>query len=518
MHARTTTWLATDRASPAFKRRTLVLLFAATLLPRFVMAWLIPTICPDGTTYVAVAKWIEEQGTCYRRDLGVNLYPLILAALHKTGLGWPLAAKLWGVVCASLAVLPLYGWVRRMFDDRIALYAGLLYAFHSKLIEWSPEMVREQTFWLLAALVWYAAWRAAHEGRVVWFAALAALLPAAVLTRFEGLFLYVIPLAWSLAAAINVPERRRRLLTLTTASLAAAPAAGLLYHFVRNGASIEQFAYSLPWERARELLARVSGSGPSVVNEHFGARPNPLSPAIAQMVGQTVVRGFTPLYALLLLVGLVVEGRRTFSVDRLPVLSVTLLTLAGIWTHAWYAGLISSRYLLPLVIASSGTAAVGFLTTVRSLSNFAAKRRPALHPAWAAAAITTVVILAGCIDAFKTNYAGRLETARLGTWIRAQYGSGLRIYGGDAQLELLAYYAEADCFRIPPYRTPEVAATHAQDIRPDIILLSAPLPAETRRSLQDFAAKWGYTTTLGPCTYRPVEILSSAESRTTSRR
>lgn len=518
MHARISTWLATDRTSPASTRRILLLLFAVTLLPRFVMAWLIPTICPDGTTYVAVAKWIEEQGTYYRRDLGVNLYPLILAALHKAGLGWPLAAKLWGVVCASLVVLPLYGWVRRMFDDRIALYAGLLYAFHPKLIEWSPEMVREQTFWLLAALVWYAAWRAAHEGRTVWFAAIAALLPAASLTRFEGLFLYVIPPAWSLAVAIQVPERRRRLFMLTTASLAAAPAAGLLYLFVCNGASIEQFAYSLPWERARELLARVSGSGATVVNEHFGARPNPLSPAIAQTVGQAVVRGFTPLYALLLLIGLVVEGRRTFSAARLPVLFVMLLTLAGIWTHAWYAGLISSRYLLPLVIASSGTAAVGFLTTVRGLSNFAAKRRPAWHPAWSAAAITMAVILTGCIDAFKTSYVGRLETARLGTWIRAQYGPGLRIYGGDAQLELLGYYAEADCFRIPPYRTPEVAATHAEGLRPDIILLSAPLPAETRRSLQDVATKWGYTTTPGPSARRPVEILSSAASRTTSRR
>lgn len=160
MHARISTWLATDRTSPTSTRRIMLLLFAVTLLPRFVMAWLIPTICPDGTTYVAVATWIEEQGTYYRRDLGVNLYPLILAALHKAGLGWPLAAKLWGVVCASLVVLPLYGWVRRMFDDRIALCAGLLYAFHPKLIEWSPEMVREQTFWLLAALVWYAAWRA----------------------------------------------------------------------------------------------------------------------------------------------------------------------------------------------------------------------------------------------------------------------------------------------------------------------------------------------------------------------
>ena len=44
---------------------------------------------------------------------------------------------------SSLTVLPLFGWTRRQFDDRLATIACLLYAVHPKLIEWSPELVRD---------------------------------------------------------------------------------------------------------------------------------------------------------------------------------------------------------------------------------------------------------------------------------------------------------------------------------------------------------------------------------------
>ncbi|MGC3972615.1 MAG: hypothetical protein QM775_36300 [Pirellulales bacterium] len=238
------------------------------------------------------------------------------------------------------------------------------------------------------------------------------------------------------------------------------------------------------------------------------------------MVWHAAVRGFTPLYAVLLLVGLVVEGRRNVSAARLPVWIVTLLTLAGIWTHAWYAGLVSWRAtccrwsshrpaLRPSVFSRRCAA---FRTSAR-------RRRPAWRPAWSAAMLTTVVVLYGCIDAFKTSYAGRLETARLGTWIRDQYGPGRRIYGGDAQLELLGFYAEADCFRIPAYTaTPEIAAAQIVDVRPDIILLSSPMSAETRRQLQIVASQRGFVAKPGPSARRPVEILASADAQSATRR
>ena len=78
---------------------------------------------------------------------------------------WELAAAVWGVTISSLVVLPLWGWARRQFDDRVALVACLLYAVHPKMIEWSPEAMRDPTFWFLFMLAIYWLWRAITEVR-----------------------------------------------------------------------------------------------------------------------------------------------------------------------------------------------------------------------------------------------------------------------------------------------------------------------------------------------------------------
>ena len=56
---------------------------------------------------------------------------------------------------SSLVVLPLWGWARRQFDDRVALVACLLYAVHPKFIIESPEVMRDPTFWFLFMLAIY---------------------------------------------------------------------------------------------------------------------------------------------------------------------------------------------------------------------------------------------------------------------------------------------------------------------------------------------------------------------------
>ena len=131
------------------------------LVPRVVMALRIPSVCPDGVVYINAAQAIEagnlRQGLT---DMSLNIYPLILLALHRAGLDWELAAAVWGVAISSLVVLPLWGWARRQFDDAVALVACLLYAVHPKMIEWSPEVMRDPTFWFLFMLAIYWLWQA----------------------------------------------------------------------------------------------------------------------------------------------------------------------------------------------------------------------------------------------------------------------------------------------------------------------------------------------------------------------
>jgi hypothetical protein len=176
----------------------LITLVMLALVPRALMALRIPSIDPDGVLYVQLAKSLEAGDLrSGLQHMALNVYPVSLMLLHRLGLEWELAAAVWGVAVSSLVVLPLWGWVRRQYDDRVALVACLLYVVHPKFIEWSPEVMRDQTFWFLFALTIYWMWRAVTEVSYGHFIAAGAALTAASLTRIEGLFLLVPLVLWT---------------------------------------------------------------------------------------------------------------------------------------------------------------------------------------------------------------------------------------------------------------------------------------------------------------------------------
>ena len=99
----------------------------------------------------------------------------------------------------AAVVLPLFGWLRRQFDRRVALAGCFLYAVHGELIRWSPEVLRDPTFWFLFTLGLYLLWRAVTEVRLGLFLSAAAAIVLASATRFEGLLLLVPLAGWSVA-------------------------------------------------------------------------------------------------------------------------------------------------------------------------------------------------------------------------------------------------------------------------------------------------------------------------------
>ena len=193
----------------------------------------IPGVCPDGVLYIHLAQAIEtgDLKTGFQ-EMALNIYPLVLVLLHHLGLDWELAASLWGVTISSLVVLPLWGWARRQFDDRVALVACLLYAFHPKLIEWSPEVMRDPTFWFLFVLAFYLLSRAVTEVRHRWFIAAGAAMILALLARFEGLFLLVPFLLWTLWRWLALRTGRGKLLTGAVLCVVVLPALLLFLNLV----------------------------------------------------------------------------------------------------------------------------------------------------------------------------------------------------------------------------------------------------------------------------------------------
>ena len=201
---------ASGATSAPSARWLVLLLLLLCLAPRVVMALRIPSICIDGAVYVRhgpslggrrLPRAVLSRG-------GINIYPVILMLLHRLGLDWEVAGAVWGVTISSLVVLPLWGWVRRQFDDRVALVACLLYAVHPKFIIESPEVMRDPTFWFFFMLAIYWLWRAVTEVRYGYFIAAGAVITLALLTRVEGVFLLIPLVLWTFWRWLALREGR----------------------------------------------------------------------------------------------------------------------------------------------------------------------------------------------------------------------------------------------------------------------------------------------------------------------
>jgi 4-amino-4-deoxy-L-arabinose transferase-like glycosyltransferase len=207
--------LALDRPVSSARRAQPGVWFALLLiclLPRLWMTWKIDTVCPDAVLYLRLADALHDGNwSAGLEQISLNTFTLILMQLQRLGADLTVAGQWWSLAVSTLAVLPIYGFARRQFDERVGLLAAFFYAIHPAAIERSPEVVRDPTYWLFFMLSLYLSWRAIAELRWHLFAAAGMSVALAALTRFEGLFL-MIPLAgWSLVRAWHFPAARWRL-------------------------------------------------------------------------------------------------------------------------------------------------------------------------------------------------------------------------------------------------------------------------------------------------------------------
>lgn len=211
---------------PQPPRRWLLLvgLLLACFLPRAWEAAHWNTLWADTVYYLHCCQALEAgQVQEAFADLNLNIYPVILLGLRRTGLDWTVTGEWWSLLMATATVLPLFGWCRRQFDDRIAILACLVYAVHSTLVAYTPLIIRDPTFWFLFMLSVYLIWRAVTEVRAWLFLAAGLALTLAVHTRFEGWILLVPLVGWSAGRLRASLGRRRQLVLGTMGTLAVIP-------------------------------------------------------------------------------------------------------------------------------------------------------------------------------------------------------------------------------------------------------------------------------------------------------
>ena len=535
-----------DRRAQSPRRRAIVLLllFVACAAPRIAMSIRLDTISSDGAFYIQKAREVESGTRTQAVDkYDLNIYPLVLAWFHRAGWNWETAAETWGVLCASLTVLPLYGWLRRQFNHRLALLSCLLYAFHPKLIEWTPEVLRESTFWLLFTTSLYLYWRAAHEGGLPWFLLAGITTTLAIHTRFEGWFL-LIPAAWwciSRWLAADVPRWKLAGGTCLIAASYPLTMMGLTLAF--GYAEWEWGAFHRVEMAVRWLFPDAEDEEPDVVmpgglQQAAAPAPVPVAPVdspsddsqaaveqaltaaspealpadsqpaelppmtltnAAGTVLKVTVRGFGYLYLALMVAGGVVAFRRWFRSDYLPLLVVAAATMGAITIHVWGAYLASSRYVLSLVILTTPIAATGLLAICTWLAE-GVRRADGVVQGKISRQMSrrtlrfglAIFALVGVIDAISSSDQGREAKAIMGNWIRREFGPGAHV-AGSWNWTLSAYYADAQYQTLPdcPFMPSDTnLAELAKLLRAKVVMVSPKWSA--RREFIAHALDHGY--------------------------
>jgi hypothetical protein len=478
-------------------------LFALCLLPRAIMAWKLPGICPDAVLYIRMGNAFEagllEQAL---GNIRFNVYPLILAALHRAGLGWEMAGAVWGVVISSCTVLPLFGWIRRVFDRRTALGAGFLYAVHPGLIRWSVEVIRDPTFWFLLAASVYLLWLAITELRWRWFLASGVTIALACLTRFEGLALFALLAAWSVWRArqgarsteqgarseeygaepsySSLPAPRPlRLLAGGLMCAAMYPLSLLYVNCLWYHGSVTGLVRTEPAELARDWAQESVSGRPEAKTI---ARPDllPLLPwwKMAERYVTGLFKGLSPLFLLALGVGIATERSMLRRPDYRAMLVVAVPILLAVWVHLYWSHEAGPRYFFPLVMLAAPLASRG-LWQLASIARQVKilPGRLAIRPTFA---LPTVILVANMFIAFSGDTRSRAEAVEVGQWVRQSYGPAARIFGPDGFTQVVAYYAQARCVSYPERATTAAVVRRISRWRPAVVLLAADGPDSPR--------------------------------------
>ncbi len=460
-----------DQPQPAWG--VLLVLLTLAALPRLAMAYRLDTICPDGMFYMDVAKLLESgQLAVPRGRYDFNVYPLVLSLLHQLGLGYELGAKLWGVACGSLVVLPMFGWVRRQYSQPMAVGACIFNANHPKLIEWSPEIVRESTFWLLFVTSIYLLWRGMAEVRLVFFALASVFITLAGTTRFEGWFLAVPICIWFGFRWQALTEAKGRLVLGMVLMVAMVPVTLM-------GLTLAHGYQQWQWgdlDRVRTACAVADSMVPGVVPNWMLPAPIEPSPEMAELAASgpafvmpelpppvvemrsaldipdrlwllihTFERGLTSIFGLMMIVGQIFGRQLWLRRDNLALLLMCFVVLAGVWIHLCFHQAVSSRYFTVLIILACPFIALGFTFTLQAIGLlagrvFQAVESERLRQRILAVALASVSIF-GIADALGNRFSGRRAIADLGDWVRQELEPNQSIVGSK-RWQSLNYYAE----------------------------------------------------------------------------
>ncbi len=434
-----------------------------------VVRWLgLAVMFNDGPVFLALAQAIEaglpDQALAHPFH---PLYSGLVALVHGPVASWEAAAVGVSILCGSLAVVALYGFVRELHGRPPAAIAALLLAVHPGAIEYTGDIQSEGAYLLCFVGAALLLWKALAGQKPMLGLAGGLVAGLAYLARPEGLGIALVAGGLALFEAWREGAPARRALALAVAiglgaALVVAPYVGFLrvqtgeWTFTqKKSMAVMAGLEAPPRDGPDPVLPRVSRAGrpadgrikprprPRQAQEDVPTRWKELSTGERYAeavfdVARTHLRslryeGAALLVAGLLLGGLGLPGRRgRFVAGVVLAYAAVLLLLAA------NVGYVSGRHALPPLVLTFGYLAAGALALAERAGR---ARRVALVVLLLAVA---GVGLGKALRPDRTDSRAQRDAAE---WLAAHEGP---VRGVAARKRRIAYYAGSPHVKIHP--------------------------------------------------------------------
>jgi hypothetical protein len=300
----------------------------------------------------------------------------------------------------------------------------------------------------------------------------------ASLTRVEGLFLLIPLVLWSASRWLALRTARVRLLLGAVLGAAMLPALLVLINLVWLQSHPRwEFMRLAPFELAQtwfqSLTGSVFGAARDSGQDSVGSQARMSLPQTTWVFVHTMERGLTPLFALLMFGGNWAWRRVWWRRDTRPLVYVALGVAAGTWIHLYHAQVSSHRYPVPLVLMGSVFAALGLLGLSAWMLRLAARLHCGKRLQYVVAVAPLAIIgTVGLADALTKNHDARESWARLGRWVRQEFGPAPSLIGPQGLGTTTGYYAQGRCHAIDDLQSEGIVEA-ARNLKPHVVLLWA---------------------------------------------
>lgn len=164
-----------------------------TLAVRFYLFKHYYTINNDGILYIEAARYFwEGDWTGGLASFYPPLFPLLITAAYPLTGEWELAGQFWPLILGVLVLFPLFGLIRRLYGQKVALAALFFYAVSPYLARLSLHVRSEIPYIFFLVLALYFLQRGIDRGNLFYILVTGISSALATLIRSEGVGLVIV--------------------------------------------------------------------------------------------------------------------------------------------------------------------------------------------------------------------------------------------------------------------------------------------------------------------------------------